>query len=199
MKSHINLMAPEILFGEKPFSFKQRAVPMGVAGGVILLAVFSLGYMWKVNLLKKEVRELTVQRDKTQQELARLNGEIGSLAKETQAGQEVTAQQLAAMKDLLKNRILWSDIVREVSFLVPDGVWLTRVESTDSKSGGLLPSSTEAGLRFVGVAQSQSAINLFISALERSPHYGYVSLVYAQKGGGEGVQGMSFELTASLR
>ena len=199
MKSHINLIAPEILFGEKPFSFKQRAVPMGVAGGVVLLTVLSLGYGWKVSVLKKEVRDLTVQRDKTQQELARLNGEVGRLTKETQAGQEVSAQQLAAMKDLLKNRVLWSDIVREVSFLVPDGVWLTRVEAADSKSGALLPSSTESGLRFVGVAQSQSAVNRFISALERSPSYGYVSLVYAQKGNGEGVQGMSFELTASLR
>jgi Tfp pilus assembly protein PilN len=199
MKAHINLIAPEILLGEKPFSFKQRAIPMGVAGGVVLLTVLSLGYVWKVSVLKKEVRDLTVQRDKTQQELARLNGDIGKLTKESQAGQEITAQQLAAMKDLLKNRILWSDVVREVSFLVPDGVWLTRVESTDSKSVGLLPSSAEAGLRFVGVAQSQSAVNHFISALERSPSYGYVSLVYAQKGSGEGVQGMNFELTASLR
>ncbi|HET6465659.1 MAG TPA: hypothetical protein VFH55_08640, partial [Nitrospiria bacterium] len=66
MKAHINLIAPEILLGEKPFSLKQRAIPMGVAGGVVLLTVLSLGYVWKVSVLKKEVRDLTVQRDKTQ-------------------------------------------------------------------------------------------------------------------------------------
>ncbi|HTN44363.1 MAG TPA: PilN domain-containing protein [Nitrospiria bacterium] len=198
MKSHINLIAAEILLGEKPFSFKQKAGPMGVAAGVFFLGVFSLGLLWKESLLKKDVRDLTVQRDKTQLELTRLNEEVGGLAKETQAGQEITAQQLAAMKDLLKNRILWSNVLRETSYLVPEGVWLTRMESTDPKSGGLMPvSATENGLRFVGVAQSQAAINRFISALERSPHYGYVALVYAEKGSA-GAQGMNFELTANL-
>ncbi|HUK55940.1 MAG TPA: PilN domain-containing protein [Nitrospiria bacterium] len=198
MKSYINLIAPEILFEEKPFSFKQRAIPVSVATGAVVLVVFSLGYWWKVSTMKKEVQELTIQRDKTQQELARLNGEIASLSAGAQAGQGVAAEQLAAMRDLLKNRILWSDVVREVSLLVPDDVWLTRLESTDSKSGGFMPPSTEAGLHFAGMAQSQAAINRFIAALEHSPRYGYVSLIYAQKEPGEGAQGMSFELTASL-
>ena len=199
MKSHINLAAREILFEEKPFSFKEVVVPAALGLAVVLLVLVSLGYAWRVSVLKKEVRGLAIQRDKTQQELARLNGEIGSLARQTETGQMTAAQQLAAMRDLLKTRIPWSDVVREVSFIVPEGVWLTRLESLDSKSGGLLPSATEKSVRFIGVAHSQVAVNRFISSLERSPRYGSVSLVYSQKAGGEGVQGVSFELTAALR
>ncbi len=198
MKSHINLAAREILFEEKPFPFKEVAVPMALVAVVVLLVLVSLGYAWRVSLLKKEVRELAIQRDKTLQELARLNGEIGSLAQQTETSREAATQQLEAMRDLLKNRIPWSDVVREVSFIVPDGVWLTQMESLDSKPDGLFPSAMGKSVRFNGVAHSQTAVNQFISSLERSPRYGSVSLVYAQKGGGEGVQGVSFELIAAL-
>jgi Tfp pilus assembly protein PilN len=102
------------------------------------------------------------------------------------------------MRDLLKNRIPWSDVVREVSFIVPDGVWLTHMESLDAKPVGLLSTAAGKAVRFVGLAHSQADVNRFISSLERSPRYGAVSLVYAQKGAGEGVQGVSFELTAGL-
>lgn len=198
MKSHINLVSREILFEETPFPFKQVAVPMALSAAVILLILASLGYAWRVRVLNKEVRELAIQRDKTQQELARFNGEIGGLTQQTQTSQESAAQQREAMRDLLKNRIPWSDVVREVSFMVPEGVWLTQMESLDSKPAGLFPSATGKTVRFIGVAHSQAAVNHFISALERSPRYGSVSLVYTQKGGGEGVQGVSFELTAAL-
>lgn len=199
MKSHINLAAREILFEEKPFSFKEVVVPAALGSAVVLLVLISLGYAWRVSVLKKEVRGLAIQRDKTQQETARLNGEIGSMSKQTETSRETAAQQLEAMRDLLKSRIPWSDVVREVSFIVPEGVWLTRMESLDSKSDGLFPSATGKTIHFVGVAQSQAAVNYFISSLERSPRYGSVSLIYSQKGGGEGVQGVSFELTAALR
>jgi Tfp pilus assembly protein PilN len=198
MKSHINLVSREILFEEKPFPFKQVAVPMALSAAVILLILASLGYAWRVRVLNKEVRGLAIQRDKTQQELARLNGEIGGLTQQTQTNQASAAQQREAMRDLLKNRIPWSDVVREVSFMVPEGVWLTQMESFDSKPAGLFPPATGKTVRFIGVAQSQAAVNHFISALERSPRYGSVSLVYTQKGGGEGVQGVSFELIAAL-
>jgi Tfp pilus assembly protein PilN len=198
MKSHINLVAREILFDEKPFPFKEVAVPMALGAAVVILVLVSLGYVWRVSVLKKEVREFAVQRDKTQQELARLNGEIVSLAGQTEMSREAAAQQLEAMRDLLKTRIPWSDVVREVSFIVPEGVWLTQLESLDSKPDGILSSATGKTVRFIGVAHSQTAVNRFISSLERSPRYGSVSLVYAQKGGGEGVQGVGFELTAAL-
>ena len=199
MKSHINLVAREILFEEKPFPFKQMAAPVAAAAVVVLLTVVSLGYFWQATMLKKEVRQLSIQRDKAREELARLNGEIGGLVKETEISQESAAQQLAAMKDLIKTRIPWSDIVREVSFIVPEGVWLTRMETDDSKQGGFLLSGTEPAIRFAGLARSQAAVNQFISALERSPRYGVVTLIYTQKGSGGGETGMSFELTAGLR
>jgi Tfp pilus assembly protein PilN len=199
MKSHINLISREILFEEKPFPFKEVAVPMALSAAVILLILVSLGYAWRVSVLKKEVQALAIQRDKTLQEMARLNGEIGSLIRQTGVSQESAAQQREAMRDLLKNRIPWSDVVREVSFIVPEGVWLTHLESLDAKPTGLLSTATEKTVRFAGLAHSQADVNRFISSLERSPRYGAVSLVYAQKDAGEGVQGMSFELTAAMR
>ncbi len=198
MKSHINLASREILFEEKPFPFKQAAIPMAVSAAVILLILASLGNAWRLSMLKNEVKGLTIQRDKTLQEQARLNGEIGGLTQQTETSRESVAQQREAMRDLLKNRIPWSDVVREVSFMVPEGVWLTQMESFDSKPDGLFPSATGKTVRFIGVSHSQAAVNQFISALERSPRYGSVSLTYAQKSGDVSVQGVSFELTAVL-
>lgn len=199
MKEHINLAARDVLFEEKPFPFKQIAVPTAIGAAGVLLVLISLGYAWRVSMLKKEVRDLSIQRDKTQQELTRLGGEIGSLSRQTEIGQEGAASQLEAMKELLRNRVPWSDVVREVSFIVPEGVWLTRMESLDSKPNGLLPSAIGKTIHFVGLAESQAGVNQFIWSLERSPRYGSVSLVFSQKGGGEGVQGVSFELMAAMR
>jgi len=199
MKSHINLAAREILFEEKPFAFKQAAVPAALVAAVVLLVLVALGYSWRLSVLKKEVKALSVQRDKTQQELARLNGEIGGLSKQTETNRGTAAQQLEAMRDLLKNRIPWSDVVREVSFIVPEGVWLTHMESQDAKPVGLLAPATGKSVRFVGLAHSQADVNRFIESLEQSPRYGAVSLVFVQKSGGEGVPEMSFELNAALQ
>lgn len=198
MKEHINLASRRVLFEEKPFPFTQFAVPMAIGAAGALLVLASLGYAWRVTVLKKEVREITVQRDKTQQELARLNGEIGNLSQQTELSRESAASQVEAVRELMKNRIPWSDVVREVSVLVPEGVWLTRMESLDSQPDGVLKSAVGKTIRFIGVAQSQAAVNQFISSLESSPRYGTVSLVFSQKGGGEGVQGVSFELMAAM-
>jgi Tfp pilus assembly protein PilN len=198
MKEHINLASRQVLFEEKPFPFKQFAVPMAIGAAGAVLVLVSLGYAWRVNVLKKEVRELSIQHDKTQQELALLNGEIGSVSQQTEMSRESAANQLEAMKELLKNRIPWSDVIREVSVLVPEGVWLTRMESLDSQPDGHLQPAVGKTMHFIGVAQSQAAVNQFISSLERSPRYGTVSLVFSQKGGGEGVQGVSFELMAAM-
>ncbi|HEY4485472.1 MAG TPA: PilN domain-containing protein [Nitrospiria bacterium] len=199
MKSHINLISRDVLFDEKPFPFRQIAFPIAAAAGIVVLGLASTVYLWRVGGLRKDVRQLTAQHDKVRQELALLNGEISGLTHRTDLSEEAAARQRAAMSALLKDRIPWSDFVREVSFIMPEGVWLTRMESLDQKSGGLLPSESEKALRFVGIAQSQNAVNRFIAALERSPRYGHVSLVFVHKGTAEEGAGMIFEVTGDVK
>ncbi|MBI3609791.1 MAG: PilN domain-containing protein [Nitrospirae bacterium] len=199
MKSHINLMARDIMFEEKPFPLREVAVPLIAVAAVAAVVLFSVWGFYRSTVLKREVRDLGIQRDKIRQEMALVNGEVGKLTEKTTVDQTVAASQMAAMKDLLKNRVLWSEVIREISFLAPEGVWLIRMESLDSKPGGRLSLENPKTVRFAGWAQSQAAVNLFIAALERSPRYATVSLVYSQKGAGEGMQGVSFELTAMLR
>lgn len=197
MRSHINLIARGVLFEKPPLPFRQMAVPGAVLLALGLLIFFTLLYGWQARGLKKEIGQLTLQRDKVQTELVRINAEIGNLAGPTEADRNIEAQQLAAVRKLLENRILWSEVIQEVSLIVPEGVWLTRMESVDSKQGGFFLSQTEKAVRFVGMGQTQTHINRFISLLERSPRYGSVYLVFAQKGGDD-QQRVNFELMAGL-
>ena len=198
MKSHINLIARETLYEGKVFPFK-KAAPLILVASVVMVFVFLSGwYIWQERTLRNEVQRLEAQRAKVQQEMARINGKITQVTYRTQASHDIVEQQLAAIKDLRKKRILWSDMVREISFIVPKRVWLTRVESFDSKKDGLVFSRTGKSVRFIGFARSQDAVNFFLSALERSPRYEGVSLVYAQKRGEKNRERVDFELTVGL-
>ncbi len=198
MKSHVNLIAGEILFGEKPFPIKPMAIPLGVVAAVLVLILVTLFSAGRRGLLKNEVQRLSLKRDQIQLESARLTGEIGAITRQSEAGRELAAQQLAAMRELAKNRIAWSDVLREVSLLVPEGVWLTEMESLEPRPGGPLGSPATKTIRFIGQARSQVAVNQLVSALERSPRYASVALVYSQKSG-TGPTGVKFELTAGMR
>ena len=198
MKSHINLIASETLYEGKVFPFKKAAPLILVASVVLVFAFLSVWYLWQERTLRAEIGRLEVQRGKVQQEMARINGKITRVTYRTQASQDTVEQQLAAIKELRKKRILWSDMVREISFIVPQRVWLTRVESFDSKQDGFTVSRTGKSVRFIGFARSQEAVNFFLSALERSPRYEGVSLVYAQKRAEKDRERVDFELTVGL-
>ncbi len=116
----------------------------------------------------------------------------------------------AAMKDVvhilavtLSNRIRWSELMREVSMVIPEGVWITRWESlapttrpqTDKTQDRSSQGPDEMQIKISGEALSQEQLNLFLLTLERSPLLIESRLTHARKINKE----VQFELIVSLK
>src|SRR3989304_56479 len=171
MKQRVNLMAKGFLFEEQAIPWKPIAIPLALILGIGIMAGWYLWDLWKARILEAQIQQLTLQTQRLQQEMAAYMSDIQSMTPLQGTGPPTLDQQLAAVDDLLKSRVLWSSVLREVSLVVPEGVYLTRLETTESASGGKSPgplSNKEGkGIRFVGFAPSHTPITSFMAATQR--------------------------------
>jgi Tfp pilus assembly protein PilN len=193
-REHINLLAAD-LAGVASAPLGRRLLPWAPAVPLVLLLAAYLQNAWTVHAVGKQMQEVTVKRDALQQELATLTGEVQ--ATEQGAADRTAANQkrLEALKNVLQGRIAWSGVLREVSLLVPDGLYLTTLESVEDSDAVFAPNQKR--VRFGGFAPTHAVVTRFIAVLEASEHFTDVSLIYAEKG--EAADRITFEVAARLR
>jgi len=199
MKQRVNLMAKGLLFEEQAIPWKPIAIPLALILGIGIMAGWYLWDLWRARILEAQIQQLTLQTQRLQQEMAAYMSDIQSMTPLQGTGPPTLDQQLAAVDDLLKSRVLWSSVLREVSLVVPEGVYLTRLETTEAKSPGPLSNKEGKGIRFVGFAPSHTPITSFMAAMERSAYFTDVALIYTQKGSEAGVPRVGFELVGHLQ
>lgn len=102
-------------------------------------------------------------------------------------------KRLDVIGSLLGERIYWSGILKGITHLVPEGLWLTSLSTHELSKG------TGKGIKFTGMALSNLEIAQFIFAMENSPIFGKVSLVYSQKKEFKGKEYYEFEITTELK
>ncbi len=194
-KAHINLLTAELAGGGGiQVPFKSLAWVALVAVPFVLVAAGYGREVVSALRLRSRLAEVTAKRDAVNLELVTLSGRIDTVQKgEAQRVSDVQ-KRTSAMREILNDRIAWSDVLREVSFLVPDGVFLTNLESSEV-AGGIL-STAEKQVRCVGFARSHAGVTRLLSALEMSPWFSQVALGYSQQGAADQV---NFEITARLR
>ncbi|MFQ5598426.1 MAG: PilN domain-containing protein [Nitrospiria bacterium] len=143
-------------------------------------------------------------------DISDLNDQIAGLRdKQAFLVQEMGAAE-AAMKDVvqtlavtLSNRIRWSQLMREVSLIIPEGVWTTRWESVASRKDPRKPNARgnandmQQGpeIKILGEAISQAQLTLFLSTLDRSPLLNGARLAHARRVSGE----VHFEIVINLK
>ena len=175
MKRHINLLIGEGKDREGP-DYKGLAI---ILAAIFPLIILLLAYGFEkreAGKLRKELTGLTARRDSINAEIARLTGEINLASSRHEKSRMEEEERLGLVKKLVKERVLWSELIRELSLIVPEEVWLTDLESRDSKR----PDRKE--IRMVGLAKSHQDIPKFITLLEGSGYFSDISLIYAQKG-----------------
>jgi Tfp pilus assembly protein PilN len=198
MRRQINLIAKEVLTPGEALDFRPAAIPLALIAVLAILTVWSGWDFWRAGRLEKRVRQLTDTRQALQTEIERLGGEIQSVTGERTA-LPIAERQIQAVNEMLRTRVLWSEVLRQVSFLVPQGVYLTQLETTQAAAPGLLSREGDRGIRFVGFAQSHTTVSFFIAALEESSYFSDVALVYAEKGAGVDASRIGFELIGHLQ
>lgn len=187
MRDHINLLIGEAEKGEG-LDYKRTAIIIILFAPMIILLV-AYGFEKREGLLlKKELVDLTAKRDALRIEVTKLTGEINADAGRKETIRLEEEKRLDLIKKLVKERIIWSEILRDLSLTIPEDVWLTDLESRDSRR------SDRKEIRMVGFAKSHLDITRFITLLEGSSYLTDISLVYAQRG--EELAGkVNFEIT----
>jgi len=143
-------------------------------------------------------------------EIALLHQDISGLEKKKTFLIEEMGEAEAAMKDVvqilaanLSNRIRWSELMREVSMIIPEGVWITRWESVtppknpQSAQNKDKPAQAVNATQIIisGEALSQEQLTLFLLTLERSPLLIASRLAHARQINGE----VRFEIGLTLK
>jgi Tfp pilus assembly protein PilN len=198
MKQQVNLIAKELLFPEQVVSWK----PIGIHLVLVLYLGAIVGwYLWEqrnAKTLEEQIQQLTLDRQRLQQEMQVLTGEMGTATQMQNAEPPLIVRQLERVQGLYKSRILWSDVLRRVSILVPTGVYFTRVETSEDKGVETSSNRPRKGIHFVGFARSLALITYFMAEMEESDYFTDVQLVYAKKDSDPSVSRIGFELVAYL-
>ena len=196
MKAHVNLLAPDLLGGER-FPFQRVALPGAYFLLIMAILAGTVVEVGRSQLLKKEMAKLNERQVQTAQSLAGLE----SIFRQGSAAREADEAKDRFMKQLDQERIRWSSLLLEISALIPEEIWLNAMEGFEDPQGGKITgiAQTVNEVKFVGFANSHTAISQLMSALERSRYVENVTLVHAQKIPEAGRIKVTFEIKAALR
>lgn len=156
---------------KKSFEAK-RGVVVGSAGGVALVSV----------VLASMILSAGGAAGEKQAELDALRAQIAAIpaapATDTSNDDALAAQKSArvgALSAALSGRIAWDRVLRQVSLVLPDDVWLTNLAAAAPTAGGVAGESASK-FTLTGSTYSQSGVARFLSRLSVIPDFANVQL-----------------------
>jgi Tfp pilus assembly protein PilN len=153
------------------------AAPLAVAGvGVLLASVLAMGFF-----------SASGKVDEREQELAAVERQLAAAKRAAKPSKPSrprrTAerdQRLTALNDALAKRLAWDRVLRDVSLVLPDDVWLSslRADAPAAAEAGSEPATAAAGrtLTFTGFTYSQESVARLLRRLGLSRELGNVRL-----------------------
>lgn len=167
-----------------------KPVVAGCAGAVLATAVLAAGYLNASSGLGTQNREL----DRAQAQLAATPPPAPPPASVSAIPQERQAR-VAALSTVLAQRIAWDRVLREVSLVLPDDVWLTNLTGQVPAATGATPGQ---GLRITGFTYSQAAVARLLARLTVIPDLSGVTLNSATEDDNGARPVVQFDIGADL-
>jgi Tfp pilus assembly protein PilN len=188
VKRSINLLADFLLTTAPPPS-PWRVLTVVGAALVIPVVVWAM-HARAASRLDPQVIELRAMRDRLSREGDQERRVIAEL--QAQNARRVAEKARA-------EQINWSEAFRELSLVVPRGMWLSELGSPDSVA---LEQGGDAGnisMRIRGQAVSQRVVADLLLNLESSDHFSDPMVIYTQRETGLGIARVQFEVQCALR
>jgi Tfp pilus assembly protein PilN len=168
-----------------------KPIVAGCTAAVLAAAVLAVAYLQASSAVGTHSADLAT----AQARLAAIPAPAQKPAVLSTLPQERQAR-VTALSSALATRVAWDRVLREVSLVLPEDVWLTSLSGETPTTAG---SSTGQGLHITGFTYSQAAVARLLARLSVLPDLQQVSLSNATRteiGAREVVQ---FDIGADLR
>lgn len=163
---------------ETPRSFEaKRGVAFGAAGGAALVTVLLAAAMISAG---GSAGEQQAQLDTLNAELQALpKAEVESAVSDDSLAADKSAR-IGALSSALGGRVAWDRVLRQISQVLPQDVWLTSLASTSTQptaSNGAAIGSPVTGLLLNGSTYSQDGVARVLARLSVTPALDNVQLL----------------------
>jgi Tfp pilus assembly protein PilN len=181
VKDYINLLPRE---EKKPSVVMSRGGLVAILFTLVWLGLFG----WQVKRHGEADRRLATllgQRQALQQQANVVLKELGITAS---AG--TSPERAALIQSLLDDRVLWSQVFKQFSQIVPKGLWFDGLEGA---------TTGKVEIRIKGGAFTYLAVAEFMSAMDKSGYFTNPQLSYAQKVMAQGQEIVGFEIISGIK
>lgn len=181
VKDYINLLPREV---------KKTSLTMSRWG--LLAVLFTLVWLglfgWQMKRYWEADRRLATlqgQRQALRQQADVVLKKLGITATEGSS-----PERAALIQTLLDDRVLWSEVFKQFSQIVPQGLWFDGLEGS---------TTGKAELRIKGGAITYLAVAEFMSAMDKTGYFANPQLSYAQTIVVQGREVVGFEIVSGIR
>ena len=165
----------------------------GVAGTVLVTAIIAAAFL----IASGGVADNQGRHDAAQAELAATPAPPPTNAGATQLDQEKNAR-ITALSSALAGRLAWDRVLREVSLVLPDDVWLTSL-SAQAPATAAAPGAS-AGFTLNGRTYSHDGVARLLARLAVVPHLSNVQLKHSASATSEtGRKVVEFSINANVK
>jgi Tfp pilus assembly protein PilN len=163
----VNLLPPEIAENRR-FRRLQGLMGLALVGALVLVGA---GYEWAHHGVTAARAQLAV----AQQQTSALDAKLARFAYVKQTQAQVAADHIL-LTQAMGQQVLWSHYLTDLSLLIPDTVWLTQVQASETSAGGSTTSTAPQSsvfapgigtLTFTGVAFSHDDVANWLVALAK--------------------------------
>jgi Tfp pilus assembly protein PilN len=173
-----------------------KPVVIGCVGAVLAASVLAMGYLNASSSVGKQTAAL----DQVQQQFAAIPPPPQPPATVTALPAE-RQQRVAALASALATRVAWDRVLREVSLVLPDDVWLTQLTGVTPTITST-PSAAGPAFHITGFTNSQAAVARLLARLTVIPELEGVMLNTATQTDPKVTRArsvVSFDISANLR
>lgn len=187
--------------GERDKASRERGLAYALLGLVVLVAALGAVYL----MLNRQVATKQDQVNDLQAQINQVNTQVAAL-KWAQVLQTQRTSMMATAQQIFAARVDWSNILEELSLVIPDQVVLTdltaQVPSTmqptvGGSSATGTSQTTAADITLAGRADSHVSVASFMTRLGLMPQLTNVQLASSTKSDSGGY--VEFQITANLR
>ena len=181
VKDYINLLPQE---EKKSSSFATWGVLLTMLFILVWLVLFGLQAR-QYAMSHNRLATLNAQKQTLRQQMDVLRKELAIVSPTG-----MTRDKAALIQDILKERVQWSRVFKQLSLIVPKGLWFDYLEGiADGK----------AQIRIKGGALSYLSIADFMRSMEKSGYFEDPQLSYAQKAVVQGQDIVGFEIICGMK